>query len=205
MWRRRRGPGPVAAALPPRAPPIHQPVALENIARRRRRRPCQFRLPPAQPRHDLLWTPQRMRLLLGNNPFHHIKRRRPAVKMRRPRQLVKPRGAALPIPRQPLVAGLARNSERRAELHHRVLLRQTGRHKPQPFVHLVSLSPCHALVPPSAERTVTYVNEAFWYLCIRFGQRGEVKPSPEGRGEVRPGQIERKHALNRQTCAIGAA
>src|SRR6266851_5343266 len=180
-------PWPVAAALParPRAP-LHQTMPLQNLTRRRSHRPGQLRLPPAQPRQDLLRTPQWMRFLLRNNPFHQINAGRPAMMQRRARQVVKPRSTPLVVTRTPLVTRLARYPERLAQPRHRVVLCQARRHKPKPLIHLVSLSPCHLPVPSSSERTVTYVNGPFRYLSIRVGHPTPTLPE-DGEGEESAG------------------
>jgi hypothetical protein len=49
-----------------------------------------------------------------------------------------------------LVAGLARDIELSAEHRHLLAIEQP-RHKPQPFIHLVTLLPRHFALPQSAE------------------------------------------------------
>ncbi len=75
--------------------------------------------------------------------------------------------AAVLVPREDLVAGLAGDIELQSRLGHLLALEQAS-HKPQALIHLGTLPPRHMGIPQMPE-SVTYVSGILCYPSARIG------------------------------------
>jgi hypothetical protein len=136
---------------PPHPPRADQTRALEDLARRRRRRPIRLRLAFRKLVDDLARSPGRTLSPQADDRLRQVLRRRTAVRGRSARPLRQSGRPFDPVPFEPLAAGFPANLVALAKLRHRPFARSMLNYEAQPLVHRTALSPRHRLVLPAKE------------------------------------------------------
>ena len=137
---------------PAQPAPDGQPLAVEQLANRARRRPCHLGLVALEPGAHLDRTPAAMRPPHRQTAFGDRRGDQLRMRVRRPRPFDQPVDPFQPIACQPLVAGLARQPKAPAQRRHRLLPRFRRRHKTHAFIHRTGPQFSHRRDPP--RRTV---------------------------------------------------
>src|SRR5882757_3049429 len=133
----------------PNATAANQPRSLENLARRRGRRPFDLPLASLKLAHDLARSPTRPFPPQPDNRIHDVLRRRAPMHPRCARALHQSRSPFQTVAIQPFVPGLATDLIAFAKLRHRPRSSSLIRDEAHSFVHCTALSPRHRLVLPA--------------------------------------------------------
>src|SRR5882672_8654957 len=133
----------------PHATAANQPRSLENLARRRGRRPFDLPLASLKLAHDLARSPTRPFPPQPDNRIHDVLRRRAPMHPRCARALHQTRGPFQTIAIQPFVPRLPTDLIAFAKLRHRPRSSSLIRDEAHSFVHCTALSPRHRLILPA--------------------------------------------------------
>src|SRR5688572_2900991 len=166
--RRHQGSAARMDRLPPPAPRVDQPVALQDRSGGALGGQEQLRLSLLQIRHQLLGAPVRMLLSLSNQRRFYVHAGLVRTGMRGPAAVLQPGNSFLAIAVQPLVADASRDVETLAEVRHRIQTFVVQSHEKGSFGHGCSFFPRHEVSSRLEVESVTHVPGPVCYLCNRF-------------------------------------
>src|SRR5271167_2577981 len=146
LGQRHRSPAPTAR--------LAQPLAPQQIANRRGRRPKPFRIAPLQYRAQLLGAPERPLAPQRHDRRGDLLGHRHAMPVRRPRACLQPTRPLFSIASQQSVAGVAADAIALTQRRHRQLPPQTFGDEGRLFVHYTGFLPWHRQsLPLPSEKT----------------------------------------------------
>ena len=177
-------------------PPVHQPGPLQDLARRRGRRPDEVGMIEPQPGDDLARPPARPRLPQLHDQIGKRRRRRPPVRLRRPRALHQAQRPFRAVAADPLVARRPADPVVLAQRHHRPLPAQMVHHEAHPLIHRTALVPRHRPVLPAIRELSTI--HPVYSVSDLSGSHTRARFSPRGRSCPRSGMDEGAVAIGRR-------
>ena len=176
----------------PKPPAANQPSPLQDLARRRGRRPFHVRLASCKLRNDLARPPARTLSPQTHDRLDQMFGRRTTMHKRCTRAFHQSRSPEQSVALKPLVACLAADLVALAKLRHRPQPRQVIVDEANPLIHRAALSPRHRLVPPADRelspifpvRSVTYLSGLHTSLTLPRKGGGNTPNSLRGHGPI---------------------